>query len=61
MRQLSAISDVNDIELNGEMDNEDIEDGETAFDDGSARVRHIRDPGQPTESEHHEHMTTHKR
>ena len=32
----SATSDVNDIELNGETDDEDMEDGETIFDDGSA-------------------------
>ena len=30
------------------------------FDDGSAHVRNIRDPGQPTASEHQEHMTTHR-
>ena len=29
----------NDIELNGETDDEDMEDGETGFDDGSAQVR----------------------
>ena len=57
---LSAKSDVNDIELNGETDDEDVEDGETRFDDGSAAVRNIRDPGQPTESEDREHMTTHR-
>ena len=31
------------------------------FDDGSAQVRNIRDPGQPTAKEHQEHMTTHRR
>ena len=45
-------------ELNGETDAEDMEDGETGFDDGSAQVRNIRDPGQPTAKEHQEHMTT---
>ena len=30
------------------------------FDDGSAQVRNIRDPGQPTAKEHQEHMTTHR-
>ena len=29
-------SDENDVELNGETDDEDMEDGETGFDDGSA-------------------------
>ena len=57
---LSAKSDVKDIELNGEMIDEDKEDGETGFDDWSAQVRKIRDPGQPTESEHGEHLTTHR-
>ena len=57
---LSAKSDENDGELNVETDDEDMEDGETGFDDGSAQVRNIRDPGQPTESEHREHMTTHR-
>ena len=28
-----------DVELNGETDDEDMEDGETGFDDGSAQVR----------------------
>ena len=50
---MSSKSDGNDIELNGVM-----EDGETGFDDGSAHVRNIRDPGQPTAREHREHMTT---
>ena len=35
-----------------------MEDWETGFDDGSAQVRTIRDPGQPTAHEHQEHMTT---
>ena len=30
------------------------------FDDGSAQVRNIRDPEQPTVKEHQEHMTTHR-
>ena len=42
---LSATSDENDDELNGETDDEDMEDGETGFDDGSAQVRNIRDLG----------------
>ena len=44
---LSAKRGMNDIELNGETDDEDMEDGETRFDDGSAPVRNIRDPEQP--------------
>ena len=58
--EISVKSDVNDIELNGETDDEDMEDGETGFDDGSAQVRDVRDPGQPTTNEHQEHMTTHR-
>ena len=46
------------IELNGETDDEDTEGGEMGFDEGSAQVRNIRDPGQPTVKEHQEHMTT---
>ena len=38
---LGAKSDGNDIELNGETDDEDMEDGEMGF-DGSAQVRNIR-------------------
>ena len=57
---LSVKSDGIDIELHGETDDEDTEDGETGFDDGSAQVRNIRDPGQPTAHEHQEHMTTHR-
>ena len=57
---LSARSDENDVELNGETDDQDMEDGETGFDDGSAQVRTIRDQGQPTVKEHQEHMTTHR-
>ena len=57
---LSATNDENDVELNGETDDKDMEDGEMGFDDGSAQVRNIRDPGQPTVKEHQEHMTTHR-
>ena len=38
-----------------------MEDAETGFDDGSAQVRNIRDPGQPTVNEHprtHDHTST---
>ena len=51
---------MNDIEFNGETDDEDMEDGETRFDDGSAPVRNIRDPGQPTESERRDCTNTHR-
>ena len=54
-----ATNEENDVELNGETDDEE-EDGETGFVDGSAQVRNIRDPGQPTVKEHQEHMTTHR-
>ena len=57
---LGAKSDGNDIELNGETDDEDMEDGEMGFDDGSAQVRNIRGPGQPTVKGHQEHMITHR-
>ena len=30
------------------------------FDDGSAQVRNMPDPGQPNANEHQEHMTTHR-
>ena len=55
----SATNDENE-EVNGETDDEDIEDGETEFDDGSAQVTTIRDPGHPTVKEYQEHMTTHR-
>ena len=42
---LSATNDEHGDELNGETDDEDMEDGEMGFDDGSAQVRNIRDPG----------------
>ena len=57
---MSATEDENDVELSGETYDEEIEDGETGFDDGSVQVRNIRDPGQPTAKEHQEHMTTHR-
>ena len=50
----------NDIGLGGETDDEDMEEGETGFDGGSAAVRNIRGQGQPTESERREHMNTHR-
>ena len=53
---LGVKSDGNDIELNGETDDEDGEDGEMGFDDGSAQERNIRDSGQTTAHEHQEHM-----
>ena len=56
----TTTNDENRDELNGETDDEDMEDGEMGFDDGSAQVRNIRDPGQPTAKEHQEHMTTHR-
>ena len=57
---LSATNDENDVELNSETDDEDMEDEEVGFDDGSAQVRNIRDTGQPTVKAHQEHMTTHR-
>ena len=57
---LSATNGENNDELNGETDDDDVEDGETGFDDGSAQVRNIRDPGQPTVKQHQEHMTAHR-
>ena len=44
---LSATNDEKGDELNGETDDEDMEDGETGFDDRSAQVRNIRDAGPP--------------
>ena len=55
---LDVTNDENGDELKGETDDEDMEDEEMGFDDGSAQVRNIRDPGEPTAKEHHEHMTT---
>ena len=49
-----------DIELYGEKDDEDMDDGETEFDDVSTQVRNIRDPGQLTANEYNEHVTTHR-
>ena len=57
---LNVTNDENGDELNGETNDEDMEDGEMGFDDGSAQVRNIRDSGQPTAKEHQEHMTTHR-
>ena len=57
---LSATEDENDVELNGETDGEEMEDGEVGCEDGSAQVRNVRDPGQPTAKEHQEHVTTHQ-
>ena len=57
---MSATNDENDEELNGETDGEDMEGGGTGFNDGSAQVRNVRHPGQPTVKEHQEHMTTHR-
>ena len=57
---LNTTSDENIDELNSETDDEDMEDEESGFDDGSAQVTNIRDPGQPTAHEHQEHVTTHR-
>ena len=57
---LSGTNGENDEELNGETDDENMEDGDTRFDEGSAQVKNIRDPGQPTAKEHQEHFTTHR-
>ena len=57
---LNVTNDENGDELNGETDDEDMEDGEMGVDDGSAQVRNIRDPGQPTAKEHQEHMAAHR-
>ena len=35
---LGATNDENDVELDGEKDDEDMEDGDVGFDDGSAQV-----------------------
>ena len=56
----SVKCDGNGIVLNRETDDEDTEDGEMGFDDGSAQARNNRDPGQPTAHEHQEHMTPHR-
>ena len=45
---LSVKSVENDIELNGETDDEDMQDGEMGYDDGSGQVKTTCDPGQPT-------------
>ena len=49
---LGAKNDGNDIELDGETDDEDMEEGETGFDDVSAQVRNIRDPCKRTQGAH---------
>ena len=49
---LSATEDENDVELSGETDDEQMEDGEMEFDDGSVQVGNVRDPDQPTAKEH---------
>ena len=59
-RVLSATNDETDVELNDETDDEDMEDGEMGFDDGSVQLRNIRDIGQPTAKELQQHMTTHR-
>ena len=53
---LNVTNEENGDELTGETDNEDMEDGEMGFDDGSAQVRNIRDPRQPTRA--HDHTST---
>ena len=58
---MDARGDDDDTEMNCEEDDGDVEDGETGFDDGSSRVRSVRDPGQPTVDELREHITTHQR
>ena len=57
---LNVTNDENGDELNGETDDEDVEDGEMGFDDGSAQVKNIRESKQPTAKEHQAHMTTHR-
>ena len=47
------------FELNGETDDEDMEDGETALDGGSGQVRNTHDAG-PSADECREHVTTHR-
>ena len=54
---LSATNDENDVELNAETDDEDMEDGDVGFEERSAQVRNIGDPGQPAAKEHQEHMS----
>ena len=57
---LNVTNDENGDELHGETDDEDMEHGEVRFNDGSAQVRNIRDPGQPPAKKHQEHITTHR-
>ena len=54
---VESTEDKNDVELNGETDDEDMEDGEMGFDDRSVQVRNVRDPGQQTAKEH---VATHR-
>ena len=55
---LSATNDENDVELNGETDDEDMEDGEAGFDDGKCageeqpRPRPTDRQGAPREHDH---------
>ena len=51
---------MNDEELNGEADSKNMEDGELEFDDGSAQVSNIRDPGELIVKDYQEHMITHR-
>ena len=59
---MSAKSDENEVELNGETDNEDMEDEETGFDDGSAQVGNLRACPRPTGCQRtprkHDHPST---
>ena len=47
---LSSTNDENDEELNGETDDEDIEHGETEFDDGGVSVTQINRLSRNTKS-----------
>ena len=53
---LNTTSDENNDELDGSLDDGNMEDGETGFDDGSAQVRNIRNPGQIPRA--HDHTST---
>ena len=59
---LNVTNDENGDVVDGEIDDEDMEDGEMGFDDGSAQVRNIRDPGQPANRQGtpgaHDHTST---
>ena len=54
---LNTTSGENNDELNGETDDEDMEDGETGFDDGSAQVRN-RSNDCPQTPRSHDHTST---